>query len=203
MLVSGCNIQGYFCSFRGGAHPQCYTGLHVVLMGTITTRQCKSGALRYTAQIRLKLNGHVIHAEARTFGTATRAREWVRNREAEVYPQIARTRNAQSRPIARGVRTSDRNEGGKFQRPPIASLTLTLLIDEFGSGQILLENCRHYFGMKPQEAKRAATRQALPVPAFRLGSQKSPWLISAVRLAEYIDAKNLEAQATWERIHSI
>lgn len=172
-------------------------------MGTITTRQSKSGALRHTAQIRLKREGRVVHSEARTFGTAVRAREWLRNREFEVRQQLA---GRSARPTRTRLKRADGSKNGRSAQPhgidPTTVRTLALLLIEFGSAQILLENCRHYFGMKPQEAKRAATRQALPVPAFRLGSQKSPWLISAVRLAEYIDAKNLEAQATWKRIHS-
>jgi len=64
--------------------------------------------------------------------------------------------------------------------------TLFLLLAEFGTGQIPVERCAHHFGMTPEQAKRTAARQQLPVPAFRLGSQKSPWLISAEHLAAHI-----------------
>ncbi len=82
------------------------------------------------------------------------------------------------------------------------SRTLFLLLAEFGTGQIPLERCCHHFGMKTDEAKRAAVRQALPVPVFRLGSQKSPWVVSADKLAAYIDAKHEEAEKEWKRIHA-
>jgi len=59
-------------------------------MGTIITRRSKSGASRYTAQIRLKSDGKVVHTESETFGTAALAREWLRRREAELDGQRAR-----------------------------------------------------------------------------------------------------------------
>lgn len=67
---------------------------------------------------------------------------------------------------------------------------------------IPVERCAHHFGMGADEAKRAAARQALPVPAFRLGSQKSPWLVSADELAKHIDAKKEVAAAEWKRINA-
>jgi len=73
---------------------RCYAGCnttgHVALMGTIITRRSKSGASRYTAQIRLKSDGKVVHTESETFGTAALAREWLRRREAELDGQRAR-----------------------------------------------------------------------------------------------------------------
>lgn len=65
--------------------------------------------------------------------------------------------------------------------------TIFLLLAEFGTGHIPLDRCSHYFGMKQEEANRRALRQQLPVPVFRLGSQKSPWLVAADVLAQYID----------------
>jgi hypothetical protein len=84
---------------------------------------------------------------------------------------------------------------------PANTRTFFLLCAEFGTAQIPLEKCCHHFGLKPDEAKRAAVRQALPVPVFRLGSQKSPWMVSADALAAYIDAKHEEAAKEWKRIH--
>ena len=83
-----------------------------------------------------------------------------------------------------------------------ASRTLFLLLAEFGTGQIPVDRCAHPFGMGADEAKRAAARQALPVPAFRLGSQKSPWLVSTDELAAYIDAKREAAAEEWKRINA-
>lgn len=82
---------------------------------------------------------------------------------------------------------------------PDTSRTLFLLLAEFGTGHIPVERCCHHFGLTPTEAKRAATRQALPVPAFRLGSQKSPWLVAADKLAAFIDAQAEAATAEWEK----
>jgi hypothetical protein len=82
------------------------------------------------------------------------------------------------------------------------SRTLFLLLAEFGTGQIPVERCAHHFGMKADEAKRAATRQQLPVPAFRLGSQKSPWLVSAEELAKHIDLKRRAAEDEWKRLNA-
>ncbi len=82
------------------------------------------------------------------------------------------------------------------------SRTLFLLLAEFGTGHIPVDRCCHHFGMAAEEANRAARRQGLPVPAFRLGSQKSPWLVSAERLAEYIDARRLAADDEWRRVNA-
>lgn len=82
------------------------------------------------------------------------------------------------------------------------SRTLFLLLAEFGTGQIPVERCAHHFGMAADEAKRAALRQRLPIPAFRLGSQKSPWLVSADALAVHIDAAKDAAKAEWDRLRA-
>jgi len=68
------------------------------------------------------------------------------------------------------------------------------LLAEFGAGEIkLVDCCEKYFGMKPEEAKRRASFQQLPVPVHRAtASQKGPWLVSAQDLAELID-RNKEA----------
>ena len=83
------------------------------------------------------------------------------------------------------------------------SRTLFFLMAEFGTGHIPLVKCAHHFGLSADEAKKSAARQLLPIPAFRLGSQKSPWLISAEDLSNYIDEKRKVAENDWERINSI
>ena len=82
------------------------------------------------------------------------------------------------------------------------SRTLFLLLAEYGTGQIPVEKCCRHFGMAPDEAKRAASLQKLPVPAFRLGSQKSPWLVATEVLAEYIDAKRKAAEVEWRKLNA-
>jgi len=78
--------------------------------------------------------------------------------------------------------------------------TIFLLLAEFGTGHIPLDRCCHYFGMKIQEANRHAVRQSLPVPVFRLGSQKSPWLVAADALAAYIDQQRDEAKIAHNKL---
>lgn len=82
----------------------------------------------------------------------------------------------------------------------MTTTTVFLLLAEFGTGHIPLEKCCHHFGMKPEEANRRAARQSLPVPVFRLGSQKSPWLVAADVLATYIDWQREQAVKQWERM---
>jgi hypothetical protein len=81
-------------------------------------------------------------------------------------------------------------------------MTLFLVLAEYGTAQIPVERCAQHFGMTAQEAKAAARRQALPVPCYRLGSQKSPWVVDAAALADHIRAKRAAAEAEWKRIHA-
>lgn len=74
------------------------------------------------------------------------------------------------------------------------------LLAEFGEANIPLEKVAlKYFGLKPDEAKRQAAMNKLPVAAFRAGSQKAPWLISADDLARWIDQRRATATEEWER----
>jgi hypothetical protein len=68
------------------------------------------------------------------------------------------------------------------------------LLAEFGEANIPLEKVApKYFGLSAEEAKRRALSRLLPCRAFRLGGQKSPWLVSANDLAELIDARREKA----------
>jgi hypothetical protein len=72
------------------------------------------------------------------------------------------------------------------------------LLAEFGESEIPLDRvCRKYFGLSVSKAKRRAGLQRLPVPAYRAGSQKSPWLISAADLAKHIDDQRQSASDQW------
>ncbi len=82
----------------------------------------------------------------------------------------------------------------------MTTTTVFLLLAEFGTGHIPLERCCHHFGMKPEEANRRAMRQSLAVPVFRLGSQKSPWLVSVEVLAAYIDGQRDQATKQWQKL---
>ena len=81
------------------------------------------------------------------------------------------------------------------------STTFFMLLAEFSTGHIPVDKCCHYFGMGADEAKRAAARQTLPVKAFRLGSQKSPWVVAADDLATHIDAKRAAAERDWKKVN--
>jgi len=54
--------------------------------------------------------------------------------------------------------------------------------------------------MMPEEANKRAARQSLPIPVFRLGNQKSPWLVAADVLAAYIDGQRDEATKQWQKL---
>ena len=69
------------------------------------------------------------------------------------------------------------------------------LLAEFGEANIPLERVApKYFGLSFEEARRRAQAKMLPCPVFRLGSQKSPWLVSAADLAELIDLRREKAE---------
>lgn len=53
-------------------------------MGTIVARRRKSGGIAYMAKIILKHQRQVIHRESQTFETSRAAKEWIRDREAEL-----------------------------------------------------------------------------------------------------------------------
>jgi Pyocin activator protein PrtN len=64
------------------------------------------------------------------------------------------------------------------------------LLAEFGAANIpLAKVAPKYFGLSFAEARRRAPAKLLPCRAFRLGGQKSPWLVSAMDLAALIDAQ--------------
>lgn len=59
-------------------------------MGTIQARRRKDGAAGFTASIRIKQKGKVIHSETETFNRKQLAQEWMRRREAELDQLRAR-----------------------------------------------------------------------------------------------------------------
>ena len=68
------------------------------------------------------------------------------------------------------------------------------LLAEFGEANISLERVSaKYFGLSPDEARRRAPAKMLPCRVYRLGGQKSPWLVSAADLAELIDRQRERA----------
>jgi len=68
------------------------------------------------------------------------------------------------------------------------------LLAEFGEANIPLTRVApKYFGLSEDEAKRRAAGKGLPCRVFRLGGQKSPWLVSANDLATLIDEAREQA----------
>jgi len=74
------------------------------------------------------------------------------------------------------------------------------LLAEFGTGDIELEKISlKYFGLSAAEARRRASLNKLPVAAFRTGSQKAPWMVSAADLAKLIDDSRANAEREWQK----
>src|SRR5664279_4238833 len=53
-------------------------------MGTILARKRKDGTIGYTALIRLKKGGKIIHTETETFDRQQAATNWLKKRETEL-----------------------------------------------------------------------------------------------------------------------
>jgi hypothetical protein len=76
------------------------------------------------------------------------------------------------------------------------------LLAEFGEANIPLARISpKYFGLSFEEARRRAPTQMLPCRVFRLGGQKSPWLVSESDLAELIDRRRGQAGRSPEPLH--
>lgn len=58
-------------------------------MGTISARKRADGTTAYTAQIRLKDKGVIVHTEAQTFTKKALAQAWIKRREAALQEQRA------------------------------------------------------------------------------------------------------------------
>lgn len=79
--------------------------------------------------------------------------------------------------------------------------TFFALMAEYETAEIPLERiCQKYFGLEKEEASKRAGRGRLPVPAYRAGSQRSQWLVSAQALAEYLDERKAEAESDWLKL---
>jgi len=69
------------------------------------------------------------------------------------------------------------------------------LKSEFGRFPKLADVAKVFLGIEDQTtANRLANCGKLPFPAFRMGSERSPWLVDVKYLAEFIDKKSLEAK---------
>ncbi len=81
--------------------------------------------------------------------------------------------------------------------------TYFALLAEFGESDVPLETvCQKYFGLSPTKAAVRAGRHALPIWAWRGGSQKSGWLISLQDLADFIDEQRERAKREWQLVNA-
>jgi hypothetical protein len=78
--------------------------------------------------------------------------------------------------------------------------TLLALLATHGP-QVELAKVCELFGLSVEEAAKRAARQALPVPCYRIGSQKSPWIVDAPALADYLNSQRAKARKEWSAIN--
>lgn len=66
---------------------------------------------------------------------------------------------------------------------------------EFGRFPRLADVAKVFLGIEDAAtASKMAGNGKLPFPAFRVGSERSPWIVDVKYLAEFIDKKSLEAK---------
>lgn len=82
------------------------------------------------------------------------------------------------------------------------NMKLFLLMAEFETAQVPLDKCASLFGLTPDEAAKRAARAALPIPAYRAGSQKSPWLVDVEDLAGYLNVQKAKASHEWRKANA-
>ena len=66
-------------------------------MATIQKRKRSDGTLAYTAQIRIKRQGRIVHHESKTFDKRKAAQEWAKDREVELKNPEVLTRSVAPR----------------------------------------------------------------------------------------------------------
>ncbi|MBL4898696.1 MAG: pyocin activator PrtN family protein [Colwellia sp.] len=82
--------------------------------------------------------------------------------------------------------------------------TLFLLMSQYDNPLIPLDDVAdEYFAIKTKsEADRQAKDHKLPVPAFRLGKQRSQWFIHVEELAKFIDETRLKQKEIWNKMNA-
>lgn len=114
-------------------------------MGTITERSRKDGSVAFTAQIRIKRAGKVVHTEAETFARRAAAVTWIKNREAALAAPGALERASAPDPLLRDAidtyLTDTKREYGKTKSQVLRSIQASelgqLKCSEIGSTHIL------------------------------------------------------------------
>jgi len=64
----------------------------------------------------------------------------------------------------------------------------------------ITEIAKEYFDYSPSLAKRKAAHQQYPFPVFKVGSQKSEWLVDIVELARFLDEQKAKSKQDWEKM---
>lgn len=76
--------------------------------------------------------------------------------------------------------------------------TLEKLLEKHGGPVVHLEEiAQEYLGLGPRKAAVLAAQGELPLPAFKLGTRKSPWLVNIEDLARLIRERSKEARESW------
>lgn len=114
-------------------------------MGTITSRKRADGTTGYTARIRLKHGGKVVHAETQTFDREQAAKLWIKKRETELAEPGALERTRAKDPelkfvISQYIKES-RRDFGKTKNQVLSTISAnpigSLRCSEIGSPELL------------------------------------------------------------------
>lgn len=125
-------------------------------MGTITSRRRKDGTTGYTAQIRIKRDGALIHTEAETFDRKPAAAAWLKKRETELaQPGALEKLRAPDPPLSKVIDQyleESRRDYGKTKKQVLRTIRESSLgamkCSAIGSAQIL--EFAQSIGAKPQ-----------------------------------------------------
>lgn len=125
-------------------------------MGTIVARKRKDGSVGYTAQIRIKHEGKIIHTESQTFERKPAASQWLKRRETELSEPGALAKTKEANPTLAEVIQQYLNElrkpPGKTKKQVLQAIRVApigaLRCTDIGSQQIL--EFAHGLNVKPQ-----------------------------------------------------
>lgn len=77
--------------------------------------------------------------------------------------------------------------------------TVFMLLAEYETGDIPLGIiAEKYFGLSHKQMRNWALNQSFPFPVFRIGSQRSPWLVDIKELADYLTKLKYENRHRFE-----
>lgn len=80
-------------------------------------------------------------------------------------------------------------------KPDFRMTTLYTLMMEFQTGHIpVVDFAKKYLGMDEQWTKNMAAKNKLPFTVFRVGGQKSPWLLDINEAVNFLDKMKQKAE---------